>query len=588
MPSDDAGPNNPLPASMSTVISRVSSFARRHTFASIFFSLLAFFLLGSAGLECVKIDVRFLFMTGAMPDSRIGPFPTVFGEPYYDYPSTMFILSWLATFCGRVVARWTVTLPSMVCGAYAIAMTWRIGEKAEKGLGLWALLLSLLSFEYFNSILGFGIDLPVCAAGVTMIALLQEDRLNIPLSTLVFAALLAFCFAVRGPMGPVLLGAGTAGWLAMSGRWKTFFAFGAAGAVVLAGCVWFAWWLLHRVGGDGMWSQFYEWQFGGRVGGGSVLFYLLGSFPSYAPMGVFFLYTLVAGGRSLLKAPVGPWLGFLFAVEILLSIPGCQHTRYMTLAVPFMALAGAWGILYARLDLKWSGVWRDRIVRLARLVLLLFPYAAMFGTVVCLIVSFFLVSARWIPYGHYAAGFLLIAAAVSCFRGHDSWTARFALASYCLAVHFVFAVIPAVSAQEDSRPFVEAVEQASGGDRVFFFNVNADHDGIKYLAEVNNARRRQVFFICDEDQVTEEHYAYRTVEEGLDMLRDEIVILRKSQLETLAEYAEARRRSVVPQFRGKLGHRVYLAVRLVPDDANTPDDADDAASGPPAVDPSEP
>ena len=211
-------------------------------------------------------------------------------------------------------------------------------------------------------------------------------------------------------------------------------------------------------------------------------------------------------------------------------------------------------------------MWRNRIVHLARLVLVLIPYATMIGTVICLIVSFFFVSPSWLPYGHYAAGFLLIAAVVYCFRGHDSWTERFALATCCLAIHFVFAVIPAISAQEDSRPFVEAVEKASGEDRVFFFNLNADHVGIKYLAEVNNTRRRQVFFICDEDQATEEHYAYRTIDEGFEMLENEIVILRKNQLETLTKYAEAMHKTVVPQFQGKLGHRMYLAVRLVPDE----------------------
>ena len=40
----------------------------------------------------------------------------------------------------------------------------------------------------------------------------------------------------------------------------------------------------------------------------------------------------------------------------------------------------------------------------------------------------------------------------------------------------------------------------------------------------------------------------------------------KKQLETLAKYAKTMHRSVVPQFEGKLGHRVYLAVRLVPDE----------------------
>lgn len=569
---------------MQTIVNAVSSFARRHTFACIFLSLLALFVLGSVGLECVKIDVRFFFMTGDMTDYPIGPFSTIFGEPYYDYPSTTFILSWLATLCGRIMARWTVTLPSMIFGAYSIAMTWKIGEKAEKGLGLWALMLSLISFEYFNSILAFGIDVPVCAAGVTMIWLLQNEDRNIFVSSLAFAALLAFCFAVRGPMGPVLLGAGTAGWLAMSGRWKTFFAFGATGALVLAGCVGFAWWLLHRLGGDEMWAHFYEWQFGSRMDGGSVLFYLLGSIPTYAPLSIPFLYTLIAGGRALLKAPVGPWLGFLFAVEILLTIPGCQHTRYMTLAVPFMALSGAWGMLHARLNFNISEVWRDRIVRLARLALLLIPYVMAVGIAFGMVVSFFFVPASRISYCHYVGGALLVAAAVYFFRGHKSWTERFSLAACSVAAFYVFGVFPSVSAHEDSRLFVEAVEQASGGSRVFFFNVNADHDGIKYLAEVDNARRRQIFFICDEDQTTEVHYAYRTVEEGFDMLRDELVIIKKGKrhLETLTAYAEAAHRSVVPQFEGQLGHRKYLAVRLVPAAA------DSAEPEPPAETPPAP
>ena len=83
---------------------------------------------------------------------------------------------------------------------------------------------------------------------------------------------------------------------------------------------------------------------------------------------------------------------------------------------------------------------------------------------------------------------------------------------------------------------------------------------------MDNARRRQIFFICDEDQTTEVHYAYRTVEEGFDMLRDELVIIRKGKryLETLTACAEAVHRSVVPQFEGQLGHRKYLAVRLLP------------------------
>jgi len=563
---------------MHSLFNSASTFFRRHPFPGIFFSLLALFILGSAGLECVKIDVRFFFMTGDMTASPIGPFPTIFGSPYPDYPSTLFILSWLATACGHIMARWTVTLPSMICGAYAIAMTYGIGERAEKGLGKWALLLSLLSFEYFNAILGFGIDLPVCAAAVTMIRLLQEERLHPALSAAAFALLLALCFAVRGPMGPVLLGAGTAGWLAMGRRWKTFLLFGVIGAVVLTGCICFAWWLLHRNGGDELWDLFYTWQFGNRMDGGSPVFYLLGSIPTYAPLSIPFVYTLIAGRRGLLKEPVGPWLGFVFAVEILLTIPGCQHTRYMTLAVPFMALAGAWGILHARLPLKLTEKNMELIRRFARLLLLLLPYAAAVGIIVCLAVSFFFIAPARIPYCHFVGGAALIGLSLYLFRGDGTWFTRSALAAFAMACLFVLGVIPTISVREDSRPFVEAIEQASGSDRVFFFNVDADHDGIKYLAEVGTERRLQCFFICDEDQYTDQIYAYRTVEEGFDMLRDELVIIKKKNvnLETLTRNAEAAGRKVVPQFEGKLGHRLYLAVRLpyadpVPENAGAAD-----------------
>ena len=563
---------------MLSLFHSVSSFFRRHPFSGIFFSLLALFILGSAGLECVKIDVRFFFMTGDMTANPIGPFPTIFGSPYPDYPSTLFILSWLATACGHIMARWTVTLPSMICGAYSIAMTYEIGERAEKGLGKWALILSLLSFEYYNVILGFGIDLPVCAAAVTMIRLLQEERLHPATSAAAFAILLAFCFAVRGPMGPVLLGAGTAGWLAMGRRWKTFLFFGVIGAVVLTSCICFAWLLLHLKGGDELWDLFYTWQFGNRMDGGSPTFYLLGSIPTYAPLSFPFVYTLIAGRRGLLKEPVGPWLGFVFAVEILLTIPGCQHTRYMTLALPFMALAGAWGILHARLPLNLPKKNMELIRRFARLLLTLIPYAAAVGIIVCLAVSFFFISPGRIPYSHFVGGVALIGLSLYLFRKNGTWFAKSALAAFAMACFFILGVIPTISVREDSRPFVEAIEKASGSDRVFFFNVDADHDGIKYLAEVGTERRLQCFFICDEDQYTDQIYAYRTVEEGFDMLRDELVIIKKKKLnlETLTRNAEAAGRKVVPQFEGKLGHRLYLAVRLphadpAPENAGTAD-----------------
>jgi hypothetical protein len=236
----------------------------------------------------------------------------------------------------------------------------------------------------------------------------------------------------------------------------------------------------------------------------------------------------------------------------------------MTLAVPFMALAGAWGILHARLPLNLPEKRMEPIRRFAHLLLVLIPYAAAVGIIVCLAVSFFFIAPKRIPYCHFVGGAAMIGLSLYLFRGDGTWFARSALAAFALACFFVLGVIPTISVREDSRPFVEAIEKASGSDRVFFFNVDADHDGIKYLAEVGTERRLQCFFICDEDQYTDQIYAYRTVEDGFDMLRDELVIIRKSSrhLETLTRNAEAAGRKVIPQFEGKLGHKLYLAVRL--------------------------
>lgn len=246
--------------------------------------LLVFLLLslGTAGLEVTKINIRFALMVRDMADCGLRLFPTMNGVEYGDYPSLWILLSRLASLNGRFLNLWTLSLPSLLLGAYTVAVTYCSGEMRGKGRGIIAAALLLTAPQFVDLMSGFGLDVPVMACGATMLYLLQTERSERRLC-IAFAALFCISFCVRGPMGSAVFSVACGGALLFGERrlLRRFISAGLAAALLCCG-LWYC--AVLYAGGAELWNWFLMCQIGSRFGGFAVLSNLGNAFFSYAPL----------------------------------------------------------------------------------------------------------------------------------------------------------------------------------------------------------------------------------------------------------------------------------------------------------------
>ncbi|OQA86975.1 MAG: hypothetical protein BWY31_01019 [Lentisphaerae bacterium ADurb.Bin242] len=540
--------------------SRISRIASGHPFWFCFLTTAVLLSLGVIGTGICKLDIRFTLMVEDMSRHGIGLFATLNGWAYPDYPSPYVIASWVTCGFGRWITLWTLTLPTILLGAYSIAMTLVIGEKQRKGLGVYAAALSFFSFEYLYVFSGFGIDTPVCAAGATMLYLLQHGRGSVR-QAIAFSALLIFCFVIRGPIGLLLLGAASGGFLLTHG-WKKTFVFGATGAVVLAGCLAGGYFLIHAFGGVELWEVFMEWQVGKRIEGGDYLYYFFKVIPSLAPLSIPMIALLVFGRKRLLEQPVFGWFGYIFLPMILLSIPGCKHLRYITLCIPAIALTGAWGILEA-LEGKWGGRLRDGFRLLDRV----FPWLGILTLIGMVPVAVFALKCDTLPFGHWGLALACLLLLVFFRRERKTPQSHWLCLGAVFGVIYILGVNPLIAAYENSSAFVASVEKIRKG-KLCMYEVGPDHEALKYKVLIPAEERARIVYMLDEPNPDEQYnrmFPTEIVYDALPLLKPEdIVVLRKSKLEPLGVVADDVGRKVEILLSGNLGHREYLAVKILP------------------------
>lgn len=474
---------------------QVKQFAKNHPFAFWFFFVTTTLSLANVFLETVKIDCRFLYMISDITENGLHVTATVNGSPYPDYLSPFFILSWLTSLGGTFLNRFTLGLPTVLCGALSVAFTCSTGERMKSGLGHLAALLMVTSSMILNMFAGFGLDVFICLCGIVMINLYICNKANPhPLRMhLLFAFFLLISLAVRGLMGPILLGAGFSALLLADKDWKGVITYGITGAfcLLLGGiALWFA---LHKEGGDELWNLCIEWQFGNRLTykNTNILFYLLHSYRLFLPASIPFVYTLVFGGKKLFKDPVFKLILYIFFIEIVLTIPNCQHLRYMTLALPPMMLVGAWGFFNISfqnesIQKNLKKIWLILVRGVSILILPSFIVCA----AVCIILK------MQLSYTAICFGFLLTALLIVTFKPWKN-TLTDQVIFLFISIMFVtcFQIFPIIEAAEKTVSSVHAAERIRDGYPAYFFFVDADHDGIKYLAAINREDTKDIVFI---------------------------------------------------------------------------------------------
>ena len=552
-------------------MNRITEWIAEHRIASLTMFMFAVFVLGTIGVEIVRINIRFAMMTEEMAEHPLGLFPTLNGHPYADYPSLYNLCSYLTSGGGRIVTRFALVLPTILLSCYVVAMTAKTSELLKPGTGLCAALFSLLSYEYINIFMAFSIDLPVAAAALTIVwSLLKFDfgRKALPISV----AMLFLAFAARGSLGIVLCGAVTASVIIGARRWKALLIYGVAGAATAAACLGCAYLAILRQGGKDLWQTVLDWQVGSRLGKEKTVYacfyYFTNAIGSFMPVTGFAVMTLIMKRRELTKPELSIPILWALLPMVMLSIPGGKHLRYMTPLLPAFAIVAAIG--YLETDKSPVGRIIDLAVRLMD-KLLLPAGIAMIGTAV--VMSFKLPANRVSLYLHLAVALVLLFAMYFALRRFDGkpWP----LVRCALAMALLVGIIGTSgdAMWENSSRFVTRIEKriVEQHGRLYLYGLEPDHDGLKVMYHVSPEIRKNAVTVFEFRKEKSAHlkkmFPVTTAEKAFAEIRPcDIVVLHEKKLKELRKDAErANLKAVVIDGKGRLGHKKSVAVKLEPE-----------------------
>lgn len=517
------------------------------------------FSLGAIGTEITKIDIRFALMVQDMTFHGLGLFPTLNGVEYGDYPSGWIFCSWLTTFGGHLMSLWTLILPTILAGAYTVTLVYLTGEGFRKGVGFTAVMFLLVTPEFLSLFCGFGIDVPVMAAGATMLYLFSRKH-SVFRTLSIFAVLLLISFLVRGPMGLILLGAGTGGYLLAGREWKNVLLFGCIGVITAIFCClcWYA--AIHFQGGPELWNWFLDCQLYSRMkrnGYGTCSIDVLLAFAPVAPIALGVL--LPRRQQKLPRTAVG-WLGYTLLPVFILSIPGDGHLRYFALTLPGFALLAAY-VWCENIPKRFPG---NRFLLPAKRFEQFALPLMMTALAVLTVVGCFLTEPALLPWGHFAVTAILAAACRPLCGVHFK--------QYCpvimTGIFLTVALNPFLAALENSECFIARVERDRNG-LLYLYEMGPDHDDLKYVLGVSPEKRGRIQYLYAEKLHLPEYYARMypsaVLAEKIGRITgDDILILRNRQqeLESLRKEAEKNGRQIQIRHTGSLGHRKFAAIRL--------------------------
>lgn len=535
-------------------------------FRNVFLLSFLLFSLGTIGVEIVRIDVRFAVFVQDLTKYPLTVFPTINGVPYPDYPAAMTLIAWLFSAGGRFLNQWTLSLFSMLCGSLTIALVWMTGESMKKGTGVIAASILFMTLEFNSTIMGFGIDVPVMAAGALILCLLSAGSRRSP--DLLFPVLLVFCFLIRGPMGIVLLGAAAGGWILFARQWKRVLTWGIAGAVTLAVCMGGGYLLIQAAGGRELFDQFLSWQVTSRMEADDLFFYVLDGPVVFSPSTAAAIATLltVASVRRVRRSGTVllPLFGFLLFPLILLSIPGCKHLRYMMITIPAFALIGAWGI---RMSFAFPRC--RRILRAVFRILAAYGWIAALCAALAVTIGAAAMAKVFDPILFFRCALLaLFPAAGLLFRKKKGFLRDIFRTGIVLGILGAVFIFPATTCRELSEKFVRSAECHRTG-RLYFYRIGVDHEDLKYLRFLSPEDRADTLYLGPVSNPKNKYSRmYRQIgfEGFADMKPGDILVARSRDAEQLEKDAAPYGRKAVFLVKGKLGHKEYSAFEIRPAD----------------------
>jgi 4-amino-4-deoxy-L-arabinose transferase-like glycosyltransferase len=342
---------------------------------------LLLFTLGLDHRDFIHLEARFALFAQTMLRESAGFFPTLYGEPYPDYPAAGPLLIDLVSLLTGRVTTVTAVLPTSAAAALILVFTYLIGALHTPRWGLYAVLFELCTYQFLAAARSVSLDPFVAMATVgCFYAAYSAARLQRPWRISFIPLGWAIGFLTRGPIGLIIPAAVVAVFYLVERRRGQFIvtsvlalgllALGMAGLLAAA----------RAQGGPGFADQVLRAEALGRVAAGStahppVYFYPVNALAAFALSFPVAVALAACGFRALIRPVSDEWrllrhlAAWTLTVMAGLSIPAKQEIRYLIPVVPAVALMAA-----SLLVVTPSHAWLQRLRKWVFQLFLLMPW----------------------------------------------------------------------------------------------------------------------------------------------------------------------------------------------------------------------
>lgn len=335
-----------------------------HTLASfiIFLGSLIIFTVGLSHQEIIGFESRFYLFAQEMLQHGFTGFPTIYQKFYPDYPVTAIALIVASAKILGGLNKLTAIFPSAVAAAITMVVTYWIGALQHIRLGIYAVLLLLLTNIFVIEARTISLDQYVTViTTISFYVLYSAHQLAKSRRLWWIPILLILGFSFRGPIGLVIpTGVGCVFYLCTHDV-KRFLVFGISAILLLMLCVIGLLVVAHHVGGADFMQDVIRMQVSSRINDVYMparYLYFTKSFGSYAltyPLVVAMLCCWILQAmktRQKLSHIIPPLpmilIGWLLIIMLGLTIPSDKQMRYILPIAPPLALIGAYLCMVSR------------------------------------------------------------------------------------------------------------------------------------------------------------------------------------------------------------------------------------------------
>ncbi|HVE44555.1 MAG TPA: glycosyltransferase family 39 protein [Gammaproteobacteria bacterium] len=317
----------------------------------IFIGALFLFLWQLPGQEIIGFESRFYVFALEMWHRGISWFPTVYHQPYPDYPVTSTLLIYLLAKAVGGLNKTVAVFPTACVAALTVMLTYLIGALQERRWGWYGVFFLLFTITFFQSARLVGLDMYPTAITAACFYFVESAHLQKKsVNWFLIYFLLVLGFAFRGPIGLVMPTSVLCMYYVVEKDIKRSFIVGCTALLLLCLLTSLLLFMANQAGGTAFVKDVLRMEVIGRIEKGSLpwYFYFASGLTQYAlsfPLAIGSVFSIIYYWRKKQVMPASfllKLIAWLSIIVVGMSIPDTKKIRYILPMVPAAALLSSY------------------------------------------------------------------------------------------------------------------------------------------------------------------------------------------------------------------------------------------------------